>query len=79
MTPKSSRVSVAMCVSVVVVCSQIALPNELASDVAMTAGDTRHLDVTLPVGAAFAVAQRERRFLFLKPVYGGLEDAGYND
>ena len=41
-------------------------------------GDTRHVEF-LPFAEALARAQDEGRLLFLKPVYGGVDDAGAAD
>ena len=39
-------------------------------------GDPTVVDFLRPVAAARARAEREHRLLFLKPVYGGMDEAG---
>ena len=42
-------------------------------------GDPRHIEFTLPADAAFKLARDENRLLFLKPIYGGVNQTGYAD
>jgi len=43
------------------------------------AGDVCKIDFTLPFTQAMARAKRENRLLFLKPIYGGVNQAGAKD
>ncbi len=42
-------------------------------------GDPRKIDFTLPARDAFDQAVAENRLLFIKPIYGGVDQAGYAD
>ncbi len=42
-------------------------------------GDNRKIKFTLPARDAFDRAVAENRLLFLKPIYGGVDQAGYAD
>ena len=42
-------------------------------------GDQRKVPFVLPFKAAFAKAKAENRLLFIKPIYGGLDQAGADD
>lgn len=43
------------------------------------AGDSLHVDFTLPFEKALKKAKKENRLLFLKPIYGGVDEEGAND
>ena len=40
---------------------------------------THHVEFTLPFDVAIEKARSERRLLFLKPIYGGVDEAGAAD
>lgn len=42
-------------------------------------GDPRKIEFTLPVRDGFERAGDENRLFFLKPIYGGVDQAGYAD
>jgi len=42
-------------------------------------GDSRRIRFVLPVKTARAQAKQQRRLLFVKPIYGGVDRAGYKD
>jgi len=44
-----------------------------------SAGDSLHVNFTLPFEKALKKAKQESRLLFLKPIYGGVDQAGAND
>lgn len=43
------------------------------------AGDPLHVRFTLPFEKALAKAKAEKRLLFLKPIYGGVDREGARD
>ena len=42
-------------------------------------GDPRKIEFTLPAQSAFDKAVQQNRLLFIKPIYGGVDQAGYAD
>jgi len=42
-------------------------------------GDTRRVHFVLPFKEALAKAKREKRLLFVKPIYGGVNEEGAKD
>lgn len=49
------------------------------SSYAQEEGDPRHIKFTLPFEKALAKAKAENRLLFLKPIYGGVNEEGARD
>jgi len=43
------------------------------------AGDTRKIDFVLPFEKALQKAREEKRLLFVKPIYGGVDQQGAED
>jgi len=55
---------------------------QLAADepsVSSQAGDTRRVEFVLPFERALEIAKEENRLLFVKPILGGVSEAGYRD
>ena len=50
-----------------------------ASVAALDGGDPRHIDFVRPFAKALEKAKAERRLIFLKPIYGGVDAAGARD
>ena len=46
---------------------------------AAAAQDRRRVDFTLPFEKALAKAKAEKKLLFLKPIYGGVDEIGAKD
>ncbi len=42
-------------------------------------GDPRRIEFTLPFKKAMAKAKAEKRMVFLKPIYGGMDKIGARD
>jgi len=42
-------------------------------------GDPAKIEFVLPFEKALAKAKQEKRLIFIKPIYGGVNDAGYKD
>ena len=42
-------------------------------------GDTLHIDFVLPFEQALAQAKPEKKLLFIKPIYGGVNQQGADD
>ena len=53
----------------------------LADEPSTTAegGDPRLVEFVVPFERALEIAKEENRLLFLKPIYGGVDEAGYRD
>ena len=49
--------------------------NDVAKDVA-NEGDVRSIEFVLPFKKALAIAKKEKRLIFLKPIYGGVDQLG---
>ena len=62
-------------VGLVVLATAYAVGPALASD----GGDPRRINFTLPLKKAMAKAKAENRMLFLKPIYGGVDEIGARD
>ena len=57
-------------------CGRLLAQEPTASD---QAGDTRRIEFMLPFERALEIASDENRLIFLKPIYGGVDEAGYAD
>ena len=50
-----------------------------AGGASLDGGDPRHIDFIRPFTNALKKAKAERRLIFLKPIYGGVDAAGAKD
>ncbi len=50
-----------------------------AGGASLHGGDPRHIEFVRPFTKALEKAKAERRLIFLKPIYGGVDAAGAKD
>ncbi len=52
---------------------------DTAGGASLDGGDPRHIEFVRPFAKALEKAKAERRLIFLKPIYGGVDAAGARD